>query len=217
MAEPVFTDRALQATYRALIAGSAPGDHLDEATWDALAANSADAARRDAAFDHVVACERCSRIWRGVLALREEAETQQLIPRAPAPAAAWWASPAVQLAAAASLIIVIGAATLLRPSPEPDVTRTAGAPAPIETLMVAYSADGVPAFVWVPSSGADRYHVEVFTDDGRPVWDRDMAQPPARWPEDVPRPAGTYRWRVTGMRGDDVIARSPISSVEIAR
>jgi len=217
MAEPVFTDRALQETYRGLIAESAPGDHLDEATWDALAGSDADAARRDAAFDHVVACERCSRIWRGVLALRAEAETLELIPQAPAHTTTWWKSPVVQLAAAASLLVVIGGLYASRPGTAPEVTRTTNAMAPIETLMTAYGNDGVPAFVWVPIVNVDRYRVEVFTDDGRPVWTREVAQPPAAWPGDIPRQTGTFRWRVAALRGDDVVARSAIVAVEITR
>jgi hypothetical protein len=217
MADPVFADRALQDTYRALIAESAPGGHLDEATWDALAGSHADAARREAAFDHVVACERCSRIWRGVLALREEAETQKLIPRAPVPVTPWWKASLVPLAAAASLLVVIGGLYVSRQGTAPEVTRTTGAMAPIETLMTAYGNDGVPAFVWVPVANVDRYRVEVFTDDGRPVWTREVAQPPAAWPGDIPRQSGTFRWRVAALRGGDVVARSAIVAVEITR
>lgn len=218
MAEPVFTDRALQDTYRALIAESAPGDHLDEAAWDALAANTADAARRDAAFDHVVACERCSRIWRGVLALRAEAETQELIPRAPAHTAAWWTSPVVQLAAAASLIVVIGGIYVSQPrQTDTAVTRSTAAVPAVGALMVAYGPDGVPTFVWAPVPGATQYRIEVFTDDGRPAWSRQAVQPPLRWPEDAARSAGAYRWRVEALQGDAVLARSPITTAELAR
>ena len=54
--------------------------HPDEATWERLAVGELDAAARDAAFDHILECERCSRIWRGVLTLKSEAEAQGLIP-----------------------------------------------------------------------------------------------------------------------------------------
>lgn len=219
MAEPVFTDRALQDAYRSLVAASPGGDHLDAEAWDAIAANTLDPIRRDAAFDHVVACDSCTRIWRGIMALQADAEQERLI-EAPSPSrtASSWRTQLVPLAAAAALILVVGAAWLVRPSgPEPETLRNGTTMAAIDALMVAYAPDGVPAFVWAPVAGATRYRIEVFTDDGRPVWARELEQPPASWPAETPRAAGTYRWRVTALNGETMTARSPIAVAEIPR
>lgn len=219
MAEPVFTDRALQDTYRSLIAASPAGDHLDADTWDAIAANTLDPIRRDTAFDHVVACEACTRTWRGIMALQADAEQAGLIDAVPpSQRASAWRTQLVPLAAAAAVILVVGAAWLARPhAPEPDALRNGTTIAAIDALMVAYAPDGVPAFVWAPVAGATRYRVEVFTDDGRPVWTRDLDAPPASWPAETPRAAGIYRWRVTALNGETVTARSPITVAEIPR
>ena len=82
MAEPLFPDRALQDAYQALMKGHPGAGHVDEHTWDQIVGEEIDPAARDAAFDHVIQCEDCSRVWRGILTLRSEAETQGLIPPA---------------------------------------------------------------------------------------------------------------------------------------
>lgn len=82
--------------------------HPDEATWDQLSSGELDAAARDAVFDHIVACERCSRIWRGVLTLKSEAQAQGLMPPDVAVSRAWLRSPGLQLALAATLVVVVG-------------------------------------------------------------------------------------------------------------
>jgi hypothetical protein len=89
--------------------------------------------------------------------------------------------------------------------------------APVEGLMMAYAADGVPTLVWTPMPDATRYRVEVFTDDGRPVWDRETAAPPFGWPADEPRVKGAYRWRVEALNGDVVLARSRFTPMELSR
>ncbi len=224
MAEPFFTDRALQEAYRALLQRAASTAHIDEATWDLIVSGHLDPAGRDRVFDHVLECESCTRVWRGVLALKSEAETQELIPVATQ--SSWprrrlgegrWRASMMPLAAAAALVLVVGGAYLVRRSPEPDTLRSTGTLPTIGALMVAYTPDGVPAFVWAPVAEASRYRVEVFTDDGRPVWSREVERPPARWPDDVPRAKGPHRWRVEALAGDHVTARSAITTLEIAR
>jgi len=228
MAERLFTDPEMRAAYRALMR-DAPDGHLDEATWDRLAGGELDEAGRGAAFDHITACERCAQIWHGVVALQEEAAAQGLIERHEATAPArWlgrrsageggWPSWLVPFAAAALVILALGAVFLTRSqAPQPDVMRTGSGLASIEALMVAYTPDGVPAFVWAPVADATRYRVEVFTDDGRPVWSREADRPPAPWPADVPRSPGTYRWRVEALKDGATIARSSIATAEMTR
>ena len=216
MAEFLFTDQGLQAQYRVLMRQNI-GGHLDEATWDRLAGNTVAGDERATLFDHIVTCEHCSTIWRGVLALRTEAETQGLIAPEVLARSSWMRSPIAALAIAATLVIVVGGVYLARlPADDPTTLRGSAAPA-VEGLMMAYNADGAPNFVWTPLSEATRYRVEVFSEDGRPIWTREVTAPIVQWPADVPRAKGAYRWRVDAISGADVIARSRLTVLELSR
>lgn len=218
MADVLFTDKALQDQYRSLMRRNTEG-HLDETTWDRLTANEVPADERAIHFDHIVTCEHCSTIWRGVLALRSEAETQGLIaPEASVRPSSWMRSPIAAFAIAATLVIVVGGVYLAR-RPVPDSTTLRGTPAapPVEGLMMAYNAENVPNFVWTPMVEAARYRVEVFSEDGRPIWTREVTVPIVQWPADVPRAKGAYRWRVEATNGAEVIARSRLTPMELSR
>lgn len=193
-------------------------EHPDEETWERLALGELDHAERDAWFDHITACERCAQVWRGVLALQAEAHAAGLI-RATTPAARGWTrSTAVYLAMAATFVIAVGGAVMLRQEgPGRAALRSSTEVQPVEGLMMAYDAAGVPAFVWTPVPSATRYRVELFTDDGRPVWTREVETAPLPWPPDAPRATGTFRWRVEARRGDDPVARSPLTVQDIPR
>ena len=218
MAEPLFTDRALQEAYRALMSDGAAGGHLDEATWERIASEEIDPPARDGAFDHVIECAECSRVWRGILALKSEAETQGLMAPAAAPSTPLWRSRYVPLAIAATLVIAVAGVMLTRqPAPESGTVRSATSIAAIEGLMMAYDPAGVPTLVWPPMAAATRYRVDVFSEDGRPIWSAEVAEPPARWPDNAPRVKGPYRWRVEALDGDTVIARSQLTLMEIRR
>jgi hypothetical protein len=217
MADMLFTDRALQESYRALMQDNAALDHVGEATWDRLVAERIAPEERDALFDHVVGCERCARIWRGILALKGAAEADGLI-EVDAPAAPGWRS--WGLPAAVAAMLVIAAAGLLitqRSSDDPSAVRATATVAAIDSLMMGYDVAGTPTFVWSPVAGATRNHVEVFSADGLPVWSQDFAAPPARWPAEAPRRPGAYRWRVSAYSSGGMLARSALTPVEISR
>ena len=217
MAEPLFTDRALQDAYRALMKDGAAGGHLDEATWDRIAGGEIDPSARDQAFDHVVECAACSRVWRGILALKSEAETQGLI-AADVPPATLWRSRYMPLAIAATLVLAAAGVMLTRqPAPESETVRSTSALPAIDGLMSASDADGAPVFIWTPVAGATRYRVEIFSDDGRPLWSGEMTAPPMRWPEALPKTKGAYRWRVEALGDESAVARSRLTPLEIAR
>src|SRR5436190_5543343 len=135
MADPLFTDRALQDAHRALMMKGPAGAHLDEGMWDRLAGDELSASERDHLFDHIVSCEACATIWRGLSALRDEAQSQGLIP-ADAPAASRsFRSPLVALAVAASVILVSGLVVFrqsqpvsVTPAVEPQRPVTPAAP-----------------------------------------------------------------------------------------
>jgi hypothetical protein len=215
MAERLFSDPALRDAYRALMRDNRDA-HIDDATWDRIVVGELDDDRRGELFDHIAACDRCAGIWRGILALQDAAAAEGLVEREPAPGSVW--RRVLPLAAAAVLVVAIGGLLMMRQSqPVQEPTRSAAGLAAVEGLMMAYAADGVPTLVWTPVPEATRYRVDVFTDDGRPVWQRDAASPPLKWPDDAPRVKGSYRWRVEASDGDTVLARSRLMPMELSR
>jgi Putative zinc-finger len=115
-------------------------------------------------------------------------------------------------AVAASLVLWLGIRT-------PDNTTVLrGAPqAVVELLPLPAPLEGIPSLTWAPIPAANRYRVDVFSEDGRTVWTREVDHPPALWPTDVPRVVGLYRWRIEALAAGTVIARSPLGQIEIAR
>lgn len=215
MAESSSTDHALQHAYRAGMRAAA-GMHLDAGTWERLATGDLDDATRDAAFDHVTSCAECSDTWRALLALRTDAREQGLIaPTAGAPA---WRSWVMPLAIAATLMIAAAAVLINRPVPAAtDIERGPSSVPAVEGQMVAADSGNGPALVWTPVGGATSYRVEIFFEDGRPLWSGEVKEPPLRWPAAAPRASGRYRWRVEALGEGGVMARSPLAPFEITR
>lgn len=192
--------------------------HLDDATWDRLAANELSPSERDRCFDHVTACAECTRVWRGVLTLRSEAEARGLIAPTAAAARPWWRSQMVVLATAASVLLAVaGFFVTLGTDFDPTADRGAGALPSVEKLIVDYPNDGTPQLTWSAVTGATKYRLDVFTEDGTPVWSAEVNVSPAGWPAKVPHPNGRYRWRVEAVGAEGTIARSRLTPLEIAR
>lgn len=195
-------------------------EHPDEATWDRLAHEEIAAPERDALFDHITACESCSLVWRGILTLRSEAQAQGLIPQDAPARTAWLRSPAVYLAVAATLVAVISGVVLNRQtvadlSGDRSAMRSNGAVAVEDSS--ASTVGGVTTFNWAPVTGATSYRVSVFSNDGLPVWTREVEAPPLAWPADVARAEGLYRWRVEALADGTVRATSRLSILEAPR
>ena len=125
----------------------------------------------------------------------------------------YWSAPIIALAAAAVVLVV-----WIGPRREAgDTTLRGGTLTAVEQLTATTMADGVPAFSWTPLAAATNYRVAVFSEDGRPVWTREIVAPPTRWPADVLRNPGSYRWRIEALNAGAVIARSRLAELEVAR
>ena len=110
MADRLITDAELTRRYRAA-QGSlpAPGTHPDEDLWVALTTGTADAGTRATAFDHILRCPECTRVWQGLSGLTDDAEADGLLPVTDAGAPGGWLSaPAARFAVAAALVIGVG-------------------------------------------------------------------------------------------------------------
>jgi len=217
MADERFVDFTLQAAYQAWMRGDR-GGHLDDAAWLRLAAGDAVQSERDLLFAHIMTCADCSHIWRGLALLKHEAETQGLIERRPSARPSFIRSMFMPLAIAATLVAAIATVIVMRqPAPIDTVLRGTATLSPVDGLMMAYSNDGAPTLLWTPISGATTYRVEIFTEDGRPVWSGDASSPPLRWPSEVAPAKGAYRWRVEAQDSSGVIARSRLTPMELTR
>lgn len=192
-------------------------EHLDDATWERLAHGEIAGPARDAWFDHILGCERCSRIWRGVLTLQNEAQAAGLIPRDEPVRVAWLRPPVVAFALAATLVLAIAGVVIHRRMTDDSSTMRGGVTAVVENLTTTTASDGVPSLAWTTVATATSYKIDLFSEDGRPVWAREVDAPPARWPDNVPRTAGKYRWKVDAMATGAVIARSRLAELEVAR
>jgi len=191
--------------------------HLDEATWDRLAANELSPSERDRYFDHVTSCADCTRVWRGVLTLKSEAEARGLITAA-AVERPWWRTQMVALAAAASVLLAVaGFFVTLRTDVDSGAVRGNSALPPVERLDVGYPAGGTPQFTWTVVPGTTKYRVDLFTEDGAPLWSGEVAAPTVSWPATVPRQNGRYRWRVEAVGANGPIARSRLTPFEIGQ
>jgi len=211
-----FDDRALQSAYQGWM-GADRGDHLDDAAWQRLGAGDAVPSERNLLFAHIMTCAQCSAVWRGISFLRQQAEAEGLIDRR-TPVRPSWRSWFVPVAIAASLMVAVGAVIVMRqPAPADNAVRGTAALSPVEGLMMAYASDGTPMLLWTPLSAASTYRVEIFSEDGNPLWSGDVAAPPMRWPSDAPRAKGAYRWRVEAQEGGSAIARSRLTPVELTR
>lgn len=215
MAGDRFDERELQGAYQAWMRTD-HGSHLDEAAWQRLGAGDAMQSERELLFAHIMTCATCSEVWRGVSLLKHEAEAGGLIERRSV-RQSFLRSMLIPVAIAAVLVIAIGTVVMRRPAPAGDVVRGATALSSVEGLMMAYAADGTPTLVWTPVATAATYRVEIFSEDGQPIWTGDIAGPPLRWPPETPRTKGLYRWRVAAINGDGTIARSRLMPLELSR
>jgi hypothetical protein len=163
------------------------------------------AAASELTSPHLLVCSRC----------RDEVATLQAVNadlgKSASRGSSWRAFGAAVAAAAA-----VALAVWIAPWRQPAETVRGGSAAAVDVAAVTTSADGVPTFDWTPIS-AQSYRVTVFSQDGRPVWTLEAAAPPVRWPADVLRAPGAYRWWVEAFDNGRMTARSRLAEFEVPR
>ena len=210
-------ERELQGAYQAWMQVDR-GSHLDEAAWQRLAAGDAAPSDRDVLFAHIMSCAQCSDVWRSVSLLAREAEAEGLIAHRSAAPRPFFRSMFIPVAIAAMLMIAVGTTIVMRrPAPGDTILRGSSASSSVDGLMMAYAADGTPTLVWTPIAAATTYRVEIFSEDGQPIWMGDVDGPPLRWPAEASRAIGMYRWRVTAVNGGATLGRSRLTPLELSR
>lgn len=214
-----LSDDELRAAY-ATLSAAAMEPHPDEALFERLACGELSADERLRLSDHVARCASCAGVWRGVQALRAEAE--RAAPRARVlrfPARAGWA---VGLAAAAVLALAFlmprGAGGPGAAPPPTDTLRSSGAadaPLPVSPRGQLTRAAGL--LRWQALPGARAYRVQVLAADGTPLWTsgETRAQELA-WPAGIAVAPGRYYWQVVAVGDAREERASELVDFEIA-
>lgn len=197
-------DEALRA---ALTARPDPASHPEEEAWVRLASAEMPEGERQALLDHVVRCEECTRIYRGLRMLATEARSFDATVPAfePAPRLVteprWLAAGALGALAAAVVFL------LVRPPASPDATvpvplptsdlRSAGGSAPVPLQPLGSLAHRPGAFAWRPMPEARAYRVRLLDAQGEVVWTSpEVVEPSAELPATVPLARGRHYWQV---------------------
>lgn len=151
MTESPSHGEPIRRAYRELMAReNQEMGHPDDATWEAMAVGTLTGPARAELFDHVVTCERCADIWRGLEALRVETDAGSMTSTAPsAPAASWLRSYAVPLAIAATLVLAVGVVIVQRTpvSSTPGEATTTPGPATAPGWLAAFPISKAEIYV----------------------------------------------------------------------
>ena len=197
---------SLQRAYQAVMSGAT--GHLTEDRWERLATDEMDAAEHEAALDHVLSCEECSRVYRGVLGVRMAAHAFD--DGAPTPKAQErrpptrrWGLPVVLVASAAVVAtFFVGRPFLQTPAvpnhPESVTFRTGEDVVGPELVgPVGVVVPDAVDFSWDSVAEARGYIVELFDGDGEILWTSgEVTTTGVGWPEGVEAVPGRYYWRV---------------------
>lgn len=205
------------------MASMAESHHLDESLWERLACDELDAEQRRTAMEHVSTCDECARVYRALIALRDEAAGFDpgvpVAPRAPRPVGVpRWAYP-LGAAAAVALVFVLQREAVRAPGPAPRTSsvRTIGL-APLTVAPRGTLAEVPRVFRWRADPSADSYRVRLLSPDGAIIW---QSGPVAGGEVEIPARlrigAGTYFWDVAAYRAGERIGESELTRFEVPR
>ncbi|MFQ5525885.1 MAG: hypothetical protein ACE5GX_06440 [Thermoanaerobaculia bacterium] len=203
----------------------AVSDHPGEESWERLATGAVSGDERLAILDHVVACAECTRIYRALVVLEENA--REIEPELPAGGLIIEPEKGrrfdsktlfggLALAAAAALVLLV---RVPGPSPLPEgdreVTRAPGAERPV-LLEPGEGAAWTSAFRWQVLDGATGYRLELLDAVAEPLWAADVGTVVVLdWPAEVERRPGRHYWRVIAILGSGTEVASELASFEV--
>lgn len=166
-----------------------PHPHLSATEVAAYLDGGFDAPSRARLESHLADCPACRRELVAVSDLVTAADR-----RAARGRRVW---PSLGVAAAAVMAVVFGR-PLLDDTPRHRAGGQASTDVPVLVAPLGVVAE-VGTFDWQPTTGADRYRVTVFREDGSVVARLDAQAPPTRMPDDVELLLDTpYLWQVEG-------------------
>jgi hypothetical protein len=188
----------------------------------AMVLGELDAIERDPLADHVTLCHRCSRRVRDLLDLHRAAGASgEQAPRAPGRSRflGWFA------AAAAVLIVAVGAGWLLRDAgaPHPAAPTMRGSEAlteAVEPTDRARLTEAPTRLHWTTKDSPASYRVVLYDRESTPIWESDwVTGGSVSLPVDVQlqlRPGDSYLWRVFSRVGIEE-RQSPVYRFELVR
>jgi hypothetical protein len=201
MSEP--HDRLLAAAYARQPDPSS--GHPDEEAWVRLAAHELPSSEAQALADHLGRCAGCTRIYRALAGLEEEARAfDPGVPSRLRMAGRWNVfGLGGGLAAAAALAWV-----LLRPLPPtaspPPLAEVRGGSAvavPVQPIGPLTSRPAI--FEWRPTSSARAYRVQVLDAQGDTIWSSpEVTSTTVALPEHVALRPGRHYWQVLAIPAD---------------
>ena len=211
-------DDVLKEAYR-LASTTTDGRHLSERQWEQLTCGELTEADCHDALRHIVSCTDCTRIHRGLLAMRAEAAAfdEHVVQRGVVrPASRTW----MYLGGLATAAAIVAAVVIdLRPArtgQAGEVSRSGAGSVPVE--LVAPLADAPlqeRRLRWQPIASADAYEVRVNAADGGAVWQARVTTAEAHLPHEVPLAAGRYYWQVIAFREGVIQGSSAITAFRV--
>ena len=191
-------DERLRAAYAVSLekrGSGARGAHPEPETLLALVERSGNEVERLELLDHVMACDSCRR----ELDIVRASVTAAGPPRQ---AATWFRSPSFGLMALAATLLVVAGVRLYVGSNDPDAGPRMRGGSGVATHPVRWLPNVGAGLAWSPTTGAERYRVEVVDESGAAVVDSTMRDTTLMVAESLVRNRRGITWSVTATLGD---------------
>jgi hypothetical protein len=189
---------------------------LDDHTLAALAEGSLPLPARENAVEHLAACARCRAEVASVTKALTSRSVRSEIDGLDRVRQHRWMRITIPLAAVATLAVLLVSDVR---EVDPGLHRaptTPPAPAPV-TIAPSGPTTSVQVLRWHAVTGADRYRVTLFDDQGFVLWESAVADTVAGLPADVAlEPGRTYFWIVSARTGFDRWETSSLSEFSVA-
>ena len=217
MSEP--HDRLLAAAYASQPAPAS--GHPDEEAWVRLAAHELPPAETQALSDHLARCGECTRIYRALSHLEEQARTfDPAVPARPRNPGRWNVfalAGGVAAAAVLAWVVVRPLPPPVIPSPTQELRGGSAAPLPLRPVGTQTTRPSV--FEWKPTEAARAYRVQLFDGQGDRIWSSgEITGTTVALPADVALRPGRHYWQVMAVpAGGGGMSASPMADFDIPR
>jgi hypothetical protein len=179
--------------------GGAGEGCLDDHTIAALADGTMPRSALENTVDHLASCARCRSALASVTHALVSPRVRDEIDRLDRAPRRGWLRVAVPLAAAATLAVIL----VRDPRVDPQLHRAPSGPAPV-TIAPNGPTSSVQVLRWHAVTGADRYRVTVFGEEGSVLWEGALDDTVVALPADVTlQPGRSYYWTVSARTGFD--------------
>ena len=194
--------------------GAAEQGCLDDQTIAALADGSMTGPARESAVEHLAICARCRSSVASVARALVSPTVRDAIDALDRPSRRPWLRVVIPIAALATLALI------LVPYPrevDPTIHRAPVTPPEPAPIAPSGPTSSVQVLRWHAVTGADRYRVTLFDEEGGVLWESALADTVAGLPSDVSlEPGRTYFWIVAARTGFDRWETSSLAEFSVA-